>query len=391
MKARVVHLITQLELGGAQGNTLHTVRLLDRSRYSVALWAGDGGILEEEARQIPDLDFEVIPALRREVSPVQDLRALVILRSKLKQEMKRFAPAPVILHTHSSKAGILGRLAARLAGAPLVVHTYHGFGFNRGQSWPVRRFYIGLERLTGRMSRALVAVSYANLEEAVRLGLARREQIRVIRSGIAPQDFRPRPFDRLNLRRELGVSPESALVTMVACLKPQKSPLDFARLAARVLKEAPDAEFALAGDGELRPELERLAAELGIRERFHLLGWRRDVPELLWASDVLVLTSLWEGLPRVYLEAHSAGLPVVGTRVDGAAEAVKDGENGYLFEPGDIAGMASAVIELLCDPAQRRRLGEAGRARVDEFDIRHLVPAQEALYEELLAAGAGRA
>jgi len=255
----------------------------------------------------------------------------------------------------------------------------------------VRKFFIGLERLAGRLSQALVAVSYANWEEAVRLGLARPGQIRVIRSGIALQDFRPRPFDRLGKRRELGISLDSPLVIMVACLKPQKSPLDFARLAARVLKEAPEAEFALAGDGELRPQLERLAAKLGIRDRFHLLGWRRDVPELMWASDLLVLTSLWEGLPRVYPEAMAAGLPVVGTRVDGAAEAVKDGENGYLFEPGDLAGMAAAVIALLRDPEKRQRLGEAGRAAVDEFDIERLVPAQEALYEELLAAEAGRA
>lgn len=391
MKARVVHLITKLELGGAQGNTLHTARHLDRSRFSVALWAGAGGLLDEEARRIPALDFEVIPELVREINPGRDLRALRALWRKLQEERKKFSPAPVILHTHSSKAGILGRLAAKFAGVPLVVHTFHGFGFNLRQPWPVRKFFIGLERLAGRISQALVAVSYANLEEAVRLGLARPEQIRVIRSGIALEDFRPRPFDRSRKRRELGIAPDSPLVLMVACLKPQKTPLDFARLAARVLKGAPEAEFALAGDGELRPELTRLAAELGIRDRFHLLGWRRDVPELMWASDLLVLTSLWEGLPRVYPEAHAAGLAVVGTRVDGAAEAVKDGENGYLFEPGDLAGMAGAVIGLLRDPEKRRRLGEAGRAAVDEFDIRRLAPAQEALYEELLAAAAGRA
>lgn len=391
MKARVIHLITKLELGGAQQNTLHTVRFLDRGRFSVALWTGAGGILTEEAGQIPNLDFAIIPGLVREINPFQDLRALMGMTRRLRLEVKKSAPTPVILHTHSSKAGILGRVAAWLAGVPVVIHTYHGFGFHPRQARPVRWFYIALEKLTGRLSQALVAVSYANLETAVRLGLARRDQIRVIRSGVALEEFRPRPFDRPAKRRELGIGEESLLVTMVACLKPQKGPLDFVRLADRVLKKVPSAEFALAGDGELRPAVERMVAELGLKERFHLLGWRRDVPELLWASDLLVLTSRWEGLPRVYPEAMAAGLPVVGTRVDGSAEAVKDGETGYLFEPGDIAGMAAAVSSLLADPERRRRLGEAGQRRVHEFDIQHLVPAQEALYEELLAGRASRA
>ena len=385
MKARVIHLITKLELGGAQGNTLHTARRLDRARFSVALWSGDGGILNAEARAIPELDFEIIPPLAREVDPIRDAQAFFLLCRKLRAEIKKHAPLPVILHTHSSKAGILGRLAARLAGVPLVVHTYHGFGFNAFQPWPVRALYVFLERLAGKYSRALVAVSRSNLEEAVRRGLCPREKIRLIRSGVAVENFYPRPFDRAAQRREMGVKPEALLVTMVACLKPQKAPLDFARVAAKIAAAVPEAEFVLAGDGELRPALEKLAAELGLADRFHLLGWRRDVPEILWASDLLVLTSYWEGLPRVYPEALAAGVPVVGTRVDGAAEAVVDNETGFLFPPGDAAGMAEKAIALLRDPKARARLAAAGKSRVDEFDIRHLAPAQEALYEALLA------
>ena len=386
MKARVVHLITKLELGGAQGNTLHTVRCLDRSRFSVALWAGDGGILNEEAAAIPELSFELIPPLVREINPLRDLQALLILRQKLKAEIKQFAPLPVILHTHSSKAGILGRLAGRLAGVRRLVHTYHGFGFNPTQPGPLRALFIGLERWAGGMSRALIAVSRANLEQAVALGFCPREKIRLIRSGVALENFTRRNIDRPAKRRELGLKPDSPMVLMVACLKPQKSPLDFVRIAKQVTAAAPEVEFVLAGDGELRPELEALVRELGLTERFHLLGWRRDIPELLWAADLLVLTSRWEGLPRVYPEALAAGLPVVGTAVDGAAEAVTEGETGYLFAPGDVAGMAGRVIALLRDPEQRARLSAAGPKRVAEFDIRRLVPAQEALYEELLSA-----
>ena len=387
MKARVIHLVTKLELGGAQQNTLYTVGHLDRERFSVALWAGDGGILNDDARAIPGLDFVIVPELVREISPKNDWAALWKLRRMLKAEAA--GGLPVVVHTHSSKAGILGRIAAWLAGVPVIIHTYHGFGFNDFQRLPVKWAYIAAEWLTGRVTDESVAVSRANLDRAVHLGLAPVGHIRLIRSGIAIADFAPRPIDRAVKRRELGLDPDLPLALMVACLKQQKCPLDFVRVAAEAIKHAPEAQFAIAGDGELRPELEAAIRDAGLANRFKLLGWRRDVPELLWCADALVLTSLWEGLPRVYPQAMAAGLPVVGTCVDGAAEAVCDGETGWLFAPHDVAGMATRLGELLNDPARAREMGAAGRARVAEFDIDLMVRQQEELYEQALAR-AGR-
>lgn len=382
MKARVIHIITKLELGGAQQNTLYTVEHLDRSRFSVALWSGDGGILNSDAERIADIEFVIVPELVREIKPDRDFMAYHQLYTMLKDEVKR-SGAPVVVHTHSSKAGVIGRLAAWRAGVPAIVHTFHGFGFNDFQAWPVRRAYIMAERVAGRVTGQFIAVSRANLDTAVGLGIARRDRIRVIRSGIKIAEFERRAFDARAKKMELGLDPERPLALMVACFKPQKSPVDFVRAAALALRAAPDAQFAAAGDGELRPEMERAVAEAGLAERFKLLGWRRDVAELMWSADALVLTSLWEGLPRVYPQAMAAGLPIVGTRVDGAAEAVADGESGWLLKPHDVPGIAARIAELLKNPERARAMGDAGRRKLDEFDIDLMVRRQEDLYEEM--------
>jgi glycosyltransferase involved in cell wall biosynthesis len=383
MPVRVIHIITKLELGGAQQNTLYTVEHLDRTRFSVALWCGPGGILTEEAGTIPTLDLRVIPELGREVQPSQDWRAFRRLTAMLKDEV-RGSEVPIVVHTHSSKAGILGRLAAWRAGVPAIVHTFHGFGFNDFQRLPVKWTFILAEWITGRVTNEIIAVSRANMERALNLGIARPGRIRVIRSGIKLSDFRRREIDVREKKRSLGLDPDRPLVLMVACLKPQKSPVDFVRVAARVRRSAPEAQFALAGDGELRPVVEATAAEEGLGDSFRLLGWRRDVAELMWCAEVLVLTSLWEGLPRVYPQAMAAGLPIVGTRVDGGPEAVRDGVNGWLLAPRDVDGMAGRVLELVRDPARGRSMAAAGEELLPEFDIDLMVRKQEELYEEMV-------
>lgn len=388
MKARVIHVITKLELGGAQQNTLYTVEHLDRGRFSVALWSGDGGMLNDEARRVPDLDFVIVPELVRQVNPWLDMNALLQLRSMLKDEV-RFSKAPVIVHTHSSKAGILGRWAARLAGVPVIIHTFHGFGFNDFQSFPMRSAFIAAERVTGRITHRFIAVSEANREKAQALRIAGKDDVEVIRSGICIDEFSNREFDAAAKKKALGLDPDRPLALMVACLKPQKNPLDFVEVAAMVKEKAPAAQFALAGDGELRGEVEGAIRSRGLTDTVMLLGWRRDVPELMWAADVLVLTSLWEGLPRVYPQAIAAGVPIIGTMVDGAVEAVIDGRNGWLFKPRDSEGMAARVAELLLDPERARQMGTAGREILPEFDIDLMVRLQEELYERMLRPTTG--
>ena len=380
MNERVLHVITQLELGGAQQNTLYTCAHLDRARYAPVLACGPGGYLDDEARSLPGVPVHFLSSLVRPVRPHLDAAAL----AALVRLMRRLRPA--IVHTHSSKAGILGRWAAWMAGVPRVVHSIHGFGFHDGQNPAVRGAYVAAERAVSGFTDAFIAVSHANREEGIARRIFTAEKCRVIRSGVDLSRYRAAGERRGELRRELGLAPEDPLVGMIACLKPQKAPADFVEVARRVLAAEPRATFVLAGDGELRGEVEaRIAQVPQGAERIRLLGWRRDTDRIVADLDVLLLTSRWEGLPRVLPEAMASGLPIVATAVNGSPEAVAEGETGHLAPAGDVALMASRVVELLRDPEKRRRMGEAGRVRSAEWDIDAMVRAQEALYESLLS------
>ncbi len=381
----VIHIITLLELGGAQQNTLYTVAHLDRGRFRPYLIVGKGGILDADAMALADVPCLFLPSLRREILPHADMLALRQIRSGIRAILRANPGAKPIVHTHSSKAGILGRWAAWCEGVPVIVHTYHGFGFHDGQTPPVRWAFQTAERLTGRITDAFIMVSRANMEKASRLGIASIGRMTLIRSGIPIRDFQDVREDREEIRASLGLGPDEPVVTMVACLKPQKAPMDFVEVARRVVAQEPKARFLLAGDGVLRGAVEEAMGSAGLLGEFRLLGWRRDIPQLLRASDVLVLTSRWEGLPRVLPQAMAAGLPVVATSVDGSPEAVEHGVNGYLVPPGQVRAMAERVVELLRDPGLRERMGAEGRRRVAEFDIDKMVAQQEELYTRLLS------
>ncbi|HKY32176.1 MAG TPA: glycosyltransferase family 4 protein [Candidatus Polarisedimenticolia bacterium] len=377
---RVCHVITQLELGGAQKVALHTASHLDRSRFAAEVAAGPGGMLDEDARSL-GIPFHTVRSLRREVSLAGDMAAL----AELTRLLRRLRPD--IVHTHSSKAGILGRWAAMLAGVPHTVHSIHGYGFHPGQA-PARRWlFVSLERLTGRHATSVfVTVSRANLQAGLDLELFPPPRAALIHYGVRLGDFRP--ADRN------GAAGRPLVVGMIGCLKPQKAPLDFVAVAARVLK-APDApagaRFVLVGDGVLRPDVERAIALEGLQERVILAGWRRDIPELLRGFDLLLHTSRWEGLPIAFLEAMATGLPIVATRVDGAPDAVEDGVTGYLLDSGDVEGLARRTAELLRDGALRRSMGAEALRRSAAWDIDGMVGRQERLYEALVREGPARA
>ncbi len=383
--ATVVQIVTLLELGGAQEIVLCFCRQLDRARFRVHLITGRGGLLDRDAIGIPDLEVHFSSDLIRPVRPLTDLRCLRSLTKTLR-ELRQKSPGPLIVHTHSSKAGILGRWAAFAAGADIRIHSIHGFGFHDRQPWPVRRIYEAAEQLTAPITHAFCPVSEANRRVAERLGLLRGgKPALVLPPGIEVQSYEPRFGEGEVLRCELGVSPETPLVGMLACLKPQKSPVDFVRVAGCVAAAHPQAHFFLAGDGELRTQMETEIRVRGLTERFHLLGWRRDVRGLLAAADVIVLTSLWEGLPRTILQAMAARKPVVASRVDGVPEAVEEGRNGYLLEPHDVNGFAERIGRLIANRDLAREMGEEGYRRLGPFDERKMLQNLVGFYDRLLA------
>ncbi len=389
-KAVVIHIITKMELGGAQQNTLHTVTHLDDSRFVAYLVAGEGGELFDEARRTCK-NMYTVRDLVREIRPLKDVRALFSLASVLRSIKKRHgASASCIVHTHSSKAGILGRWAARAAGIPIVVHSFHGFGFHPYQPAPVRWFYIFLERITALVTTRFIAVSQANRDRAVRLGICRYENSVLIRSGIDIERYRCSEPSRAETRRELNIPAEAPVVIMISCLKLQKAPVDFVRAARIVAERIPAAQFLLVGDGRLRTAVEAEVEQSGLTSCFHLCGWRRDIPRLIHAADIMVLTSLWEGLPRAVLQAMAAGVPVVATAVDGTPEAVRDGVSGFAVPPRDVQAFADRVVFLVQHPETAQEMGRRGSERVAEFDIRRMVSAQEQLYRELSAAAEPR-
>jgi glycosyltransferase involved in cell wall biosynthesis len=383
-RATVVHVITQLELGGAQEIAMLFCRHLATRGFDVHLVAGKGGLLDEEAMRLPGVSFHYDDSLARELRPVRDVASWGSLRA-LFRRLRSDSGLPMIVHTHSSKAGIVGRWAAYAAGAELRVHSIHGFAFHSFQPWWERGLYRALERVTARITHAFCPVSEANKQKAIDSGLFGPEQtVVVLPVAIEPEQYVPDPADRRRVRDELAVGEDETLIGMIACLKPQKAPLDFVRLASRVRAVAPRTRFFVAGDGELRPQMEAEISRLALDGTLLLLGWRRDVRALLGALDVLVLTSLWEGLPRTVLEAMVAAKPVVATRVDGTPEAVEDGSNGLLAEPHDVDALAERVARLALDPDLARRMGERGRERVAEFSAPRILGKLDALYDDLL-------
>jgi glycosyltransferase involved in cell wall biosynthesis len=378
----ICHIITKLELGGAQEVALYAVSHLDRTRFRRVLMAGPGGLLTEEARRLPGVDLIIVPTLGRRIHAIRDLVAFLHL-VRLLHRVK-----PAIVHTHSSKAGILGRWAAWCAGVPLIFHTVHGFGITPAQPRWLQHLLILVERITGWITTHWVVVAAIDEERGRRWGLF-NANVSVIRPGIDPRPFQQPPdsASRRRLREELGAGPDDLLVGTVACLKPQKAPEDLVAVAELVCSRMPKVKFVLIGDGALRPRIQALIDQRGLHERVRLAGWRRDVDRAMGSFDALLLTSHWEGLPRVMLEAASAGLPIVATKVGGVEEAVVHRDRTRLYEPRDIAGLAEGVAIVL---QQRRTEGTSpvtGRLQQlpKEFHIEEMVKQYQSLYDTLLS------
>ena len=380
---KVWHLITRLELGGAQEHTLHVVTNLDRAFFEARLLAGPGGALFDDASYALGSRLEVVQSLQRQLNPKRDALALWWLVRRMRQA-RRHGSGPQIVHTHSSKAGVLGRAAAAMAGVPVVCHTIHGYGFHQQQSWPVRTFYVRLERLAARATTHFVAVSDADINTGIKEGLFSHRDVTLIRSGFDLRAFTRDERAGQHLRRVLGIPAHAPVAGTVSNFKPQKGPLDFVAAMVRVACQVKGAHFIYAGDGELRAQDERRVHEAGMSGCFHFVGWRRDVVRIMSALDVFVLTSHWEGLPKTVPQAMTVGLPVVATRVGGTPEAVDHGRTGYLVEPGDIKAIASRTAHLLLNSKLARAMGETAGSRVARFDQRIMVQQHHELYQRLL-------
>jgi glycosyltransferase involved in cell wall biosynthesis len=372
------------------GPALHvaylTAGLRDRG-YDTTLVAGTLARGEDSMAFVADgLDVDVvtIPELGREISPLRDLRATVHLAGLIRRER------PQILHTHTAKAGTVGRVAALLAGdarPPIVVHTFHGHVLH-GYFGPLRsRFFRALERRLAGDSTALVAVSPQVRDDLVALGVAPREKFAVVRLGIELGERVGSVDGRAETRRYLGIADGRFAVGWVGRMTAVKRGGDVLEGFKLLRDRGVDATLCLVGDGPDRPQLERKAHDLGIVRDTLFLGYQDDVGPLYAAFDALVLPSGNEGTPVSVIEALAAGRPVVATRVGGVPDVVRDGEDGFLVEAGATDELAERLSRLAAAPALRERLGAAGRARVlPRYAVDRLVDDIDRLYRSLLSA-----
>lgn len=385
----VFHLITRMDMGGSAQNTLLTCRGL-ADRYAVTLAfgpTGESGMTEaERARVAAGLDDArrlgvrtlLIPSLVRRIDPLMDLRAL----ADIHRWIRRLAPD--IVHTHTSKAGLLGRLAARLAGVPQVVHTAHGHVFYGHFGRLLTRLFLVIERLADRITDRQVALTRGEGEDDLRLKVTRPGKLVTIHSGVDVARFAAAGEENRAARSDFRLPEGVPIVGFVGWLIPVKGPEVLLDAMDRVWANHPSAVIAYVGKGEMEEELRARVRREGLEGRVRFLGWREDVECLLPLFDILALPSRNEGMGRVLVEAMAAGLPVVASRVGGVPDLVADGENGFLVPPDDPPALAAAVDAILSDPALARRMGAEGRRRCGRFGVEAMIAKIDALYRDLV-------
>lgn len=376
-KINLLLVITKLELGGAQKHLLSLARHLDKSKFNIFLFTSQEGMLLSDALSIPGLKVRTSKFLERRINPVKDFLALLEISWFIKNNRID------IVHTHSSKAGILGRWAGILTGTKIILYTVHGWSFHEFQPPAARKFFLFWERLSARFTHRLIVVSDYDRKKGLAWRIGRPTQYRLIRYGINHQEFTA--AENPSLKQELGLNNGDLLVGMVACFKPQKSPQDFIRLASLARQAIPKVKFILVGDGLQRRRMQRLVHKLNLKDNVILTGWRRDIPQVLSAIDVFVLTSLWEGLPIAVLEAMASAKPVVATSTGGITEVISQGKSGFLVAPGCIEEMCEKLIALLVDTNLRKSMGANAREALKKnFPSEEETARQtSALYEEL--------
>ena len=390
-KVKVLHVITRLDKGGAAENTLLTTLGLDKRRYDAVLIKGlsiesdmsaeertslDEGLKQAELKGVKLI---TLPSLIRRINPILDLRAFFRLYRIFLHEK------PAIIHTHTSKAGILGRWASFFARVPIVVHTPHGHIFYGYHGKVKTKVFIFIEKLTAIITDRIIALTKREKEDHVRFNISKPHKFAVIHSGVNLEDFSKNFDNNEELKKKLGIPITDSIVGTVGRLVEIKGHRYLLDAACLVLNKIENVTFLLIGDGYLMTELINHAYALGIGNKVIFAGWRSDIPQLINTFDIFVLPSLNEGMGRVLVEAMAMGKPIVASDIGGIPDIVKDGANGILFPPRDVNAMAEAIIKLLSDRELRRKMGNEGKKQTSPaYGTSGMVEKIEGLYEDLL-------
>lgn len=372
-RTKVLHLITLSVLGGAQDNTFGTCELHDRRRYEVHLGCNPNGQWIDRARRAVDA-YHPLPSLQTPPHPLRDLRTLWDLIGLLRRE--RFD----VVHTHTAKAGFLGRLASWICRVPVVVHTYHAFPFHDYTSHGKNYLFRAMERLVRPMTSFIFTLSDVDRDSGQKLRILDGQRSATAYTGI---DFRKldKAAPRELTRAKLGIAPECPVVLHVGRMEAQKAPQLLVEAFARVVREHPCALLLFAGDGELRPQVEEAIRTHRLGQNVRILGFRDDVPDLLAAADVFAFSSRWEAMGRAMVEAMLMGRAVVVPAIYGIPEIVHHKDTGWLYEVGDASQLAEGISYLLAHPDERERLGRAAQQLTRKlFDLGEMVTKIESTY-----------
>lgn len=393
-KIKLLHIITRFDKGGSAENTFLTVRNLGKNRYDVMLVTGlsppanspvhsrdpETSAIEANIAELHAKGVRLIrlAELVRDPSPLSDLSAFLSLVRMIRREK------PQIVHTHTSKAGFLGRWAAWLCRVPIIVHTPHGHVF-WGYFGPCRtRLFIALERWTARITTKLVMLTEREKADHLRFRIAPEEKFAVIHSGVDLSRFRPDPARKAEIRSALQIPSESIVIATAGRLTAVKGQDTLIRAIAECLRQGEKVFLLILGEGELRSDLEALSTELGIAESVRFLGWRSDVASVIDACDIFCLPSLNEGMGKAIVEAMAMGKPVIASDVGGIPDLVIPGENGILFPPGNSNALAKVILNLRDHPEMRVKMGEQGWGKALGYGVESMIHKIDSLYAGLL-------
>ena len=376
-KIKILHIITHLPIGGAQDNTLFTIELLDRNKYEISLCCNLVGDLVDRAKRIEQVQIFNVKNLVREVNIFKDIKAFISIYKILRSE--EFD----IVHTHSSKAGFLARIAAKLYGKSIIIHTVHGFPFNDYMNFFKKYFYIKIEKFLSSLSDALITVSNLNKVKIVKLGIAEDSKITNIYSGIDLKLFGKK--NDSSFRNDLGISDDLILIGAVGRLSAQKDPITLVNAFDLVIKEKTNVKLVFVGDGDLKAEVSRKINELGLQKNIYLAGNKMDPWNIYSSLDLFVMSSIYEGLGRSITEALCSETPVVCTNVEGVPELVRDDITGYLVKPKDYFELSRVILKSLENIDHSKNMAKIGSKFVKaNFDVNNMVREIDDLYLSLL-------